>query len=89
MPTVVAEIHDGWAGDPQRIPCVIEYGDNSILIRPEGYGDANSQDGFGWPVVLEYYQKEVRVLVWADINNGDPTHVISLTGAKESSRSVE
>jgi hypothetical protein len=79
-------LRDGWNGDPDPVPCVIEHGDNSILVRPKGYGDCGSADGHGWPVVIEYYEKDVRVLVWADINKEDPTHVISLMRALESKR---
>jgi hypothetical protein len=86
MPTIKTILRDGWSGDPNTVPCVIEHGDNSILIRPEGYGDCGTEDGYGFPVVIEYYEKDVRVLVWADINQEDPTHVISLSGAKESNR---
>lgn len=84
--TVKTFLRDGWNGDPKTIPCDIEHGDNAILIRPDGCGDAGSEAGYGWPVVIEYYEKDVRVLVWADINQQDPTHVISLAGAKESAR---
>lgn len=87
--TVKTLIWDGWNGDPDPIPCVIEYGDNSILIRPEGFGDCSSKNGHGWPIVIEYYEKDVRVLVWGDINQSDPTHIISLAGAKESLRPPE
>lgn len=82
-------LRDGWNGDQQTVPCVIEHGDNSILIRPAGCGDCGSRDGYGWPIVIEYYEKDIRVLVWADINQEDPTHIISLAGAKESARQPE
>lgn len=49
----------------------------------EGYGDFCSQDGSGSPIIIEYYQGELRIIVWANINQEDPTHVISLEGAKE------
>ena len=89
LKTIDTLLHDNWTGDPQKIPCTIECDNNSILIRPQGYGDASSKDGCGWPIVVEYYQKEIRVLVWGNINNGDPTHIISLTGAEESKRAAE
>jgi len=84
--TISTELRNTWTDDPITVPCTIEYGENSIAIRPAGYGDAGSQDGYGCPVVIEYYDHDVRVLVWADINNQDPTHVISLAGALESKR---
>jgi hypothetical protein len=84
--TIKTFLRDGWSGDLNPVPCVIEHGDNAILIRPEGTGDCGSAEGYGWPVVIEYYEKDVRVLVWADINQQDPTHVISLAGAREAVR---
>jgi len=87
--TIKTLLRDGWNGDPDTVPCVIEHGDNSILIRPDGYGDCGSAEGHGWPIVIEYYEKDVRVLVWADINQEDPTHVISLAKAEESNRITE
>ncbi len=58
----------------------------AVLLRPEGYGEHCSADGFGYPVLLELFGGEPRLLVWADINQEDPTHVISLAGAAESLR---
>lgn len=55
----------------------------------EGYGDHNSPDGQGIPVLFEVYEGELRLLVWADINREDPTHIISLDGARERDRVVQ
>lgn len=71
--------------------------DNSVAIRidcretginicPIGYGDSNSEPGNGAPIYLELYEGELRLLVWSDINSEEPTHVISLEGAKEDRR---
>ena len=57
-----------------------------FCIRPHGYGDKTSADGHGYPVIMEYYNGKLRLLVWADINKEDPTHVIDLEGARESNR---
>ena len=84
--TVNTLLRDGWNNDPTPVPCVIEHGDYSIFIRPDGHGDCGTLAGHGWPVVIEYYKGDVRVIVWADINQEDPTHVISLASAKESNR---
>jgi hypothetical protein len=51
----------------------------------EGYG--NCCEASGDVVFLELYEGELRLLVWSDVNNEDPTHVISLEGARESIRS--
>jgi hypothetical protein len=57
----------------------------SILIHPKGYGDYYSQ-GKGTPVMLELYEGRLRLVVWADINKQEATHIIDLEGARESNR---
>lgn len=61
-------------------------GGAGILLMFDGYGDKCSQDGKGVPVLIEYYQAEVRVLIWNDINQEDMTHAIGLEGAREDMR---
>lgn len=61
-------------------------GNGMILLRPEGTGDKCTTSGFGHPVALELYEGSVRLIVWSDINQEDPTHVIPLDGALESAR---
>jgi len=62
------------------------YSSDSLLINPEGYGDHDSVDGCGTPVLLERYKGRLRLIVWADINQEGPTHMISLEGAREDNR---
>lgn len=63
-----------------------EHGMSWLLIRPEGYGDLVSDDGKGYPVALEMVDGKLRLVIWGDINNEDPTHVIDLEGAREDAR---
>jgi hypothetical protein len=57
-----------------------------LLIDSPGYGDYGSADGYGTPVLIERYNNELRVIVYADINQEDATHVTSLEGARETKR---
>lgn len=57
-----------------------------LLIRVEGYGDSSSYDGEGEPVVIEFFDNKINVVVWSDINKEDPTHKIDLENAKEKYR---
>lgn len=57
-----------------------------IEIFIDGYGTKTMQDGHGSPVYIEFYEGSLRVLVWSDINQEDPTHAIALLGAKENKR---
>jgi len=72
--------------DEEKVPCRITVDPSGIYIRPEGYGDFCAADGEGCPVMVEFYNGEMRVVVWGDINHDDTTHIISLEGAKEDVR---
>jgi len=62
---------------------------NNLCVRLEGYGDCYSADGHGAPVLIEVLDGKARVIVWGDINQEDPTHVIDLSGALETARTPE
>lgn len=58
----------------------IEVGVNTVLLRVDGYGNNAMEKG---PVLaLQFYEGELRALVWPDVKNEEPT-AISLEGAKE------
>lgn len=56
-----------------------------IYIRPEGTGDFYSETE-GFPITLEIYEGVLRLLVYADINQELPTHIIPLEKALASNR---
>jgi len=39
--------------------------------------------------MVEFFNGEMRVIVWDDINVEDPTHIISLEGAREDVREID
>ena len=89
MDTVIKyDLWDGWSGDKTLVPCTIDLSNGVIWIRPEGHGDCTSQDGYGFPIKIEYYEGSVRVVVWGDINSEDPTANMRLDNAHESKRLV-
>lgn len=57
-----------------------------IDIGAKGYGSYTMEDGSGFPVYIEFYEGKLMLRVWADINSEEPTHTISLEGARESLR---
>lgn len=75
-----------------RVPglkCALHIGPDGIGGAIDGYGDKYSADEHGAPVLIDLAKTETqgpRVLVWADINDEDPTHIVSLEGAMESRR---
>jgi hypothetical protein len=82
-------LRDSHTGDGATVPFTVELSEAGTLwFRAAGYGDANSHDGAGFPVKIEWYEGQLWVLVWGDINNPDPTHRIPLTAARESLRVI-
>lgn len=55
----------------------------ALTIHPEGMG---TWDGPYAPILLERHVGSVRLIVWADIHQQDPTHVIDMSEALESNR---
>jgi len=72
------ELIDETAVETQKISMNVEKIPAGVGIAPKGYGTV--YDDF--PVLIEFYEGELRVCVWSDINQEDPTHIISLEGAK-------
>jgi hypothetical protein len=64
-------------------------GNLGLSIKFDGYGDYSSQDGHGTPIYIEAYDGKLRALIYSDINQCDPTHVINFDAAKESNRQAE
>lgn len=66
-----------------------------ITISSENHGtcgecdDNPIQEGQRAIIVIERYQEQLRCLVWADINQEDPTHIISLDSALLSKRNQQ
>lgn len=63
--------------------------DSEVFFQADGYGDLGTTPGHGSPVIIELYKGVLRVIVWADINQEDPTHIIELGDARESERREE
>jgi hypothetical protein len=83
-------LEDFHTGDNTKVPFTVVLAEGGTLwFGAEGYGDCGSQDGCGLPVKVEWYEGQLWVLIWADINSEDPTHKISLAGARESERRAE
>lgn len=73
-------------GEQFELPATIEVKAGAIAIGFDGYGDHNSAEGYGRPVYIERLNGKLRLVVWADINDEEPTHVIELEDALESNR---
>lgn len=73
----------------QKGEVVVENNDLALCIHLDGYGLMNCQPKVGGPILVERYEGKLRLLVWADINQEDPTHIIDLEPANESNRQEE
>lgn len=88
--TTLREQMDDQDGKIKPLPIRVEVnGNENILIRAKGYGDFCSADGEGYPILIEQGNGVLRVVIWGDINQEDPTHIIELGDAKESNREPE
>ena len=58
----------------------------ALLLDLKGHGLSGMESGNGSVVALEYYEGRPRLLVWADINQEEPTHVIDLSESREECR---
>jgi len=65
---------------PQRVQ--VKFNDLGIGLHFPGYGDHGTADPHGEPVFIEYRNGVPHVVVWQDIQQEDPTHVIGLEDAK-------
>lgn len=88
MKVILNEVLDDHGDIPVRVETevVVEEMPTSLEIKPKGYGDFASADGSGVPIILEVCGGILRLVVWADINDDNPTHIINLEGARETAR---
>lgn len=81
--------------EPEDIPFPrpwVELRENNygVHIDIEGYGCRDMQPGFGGILHLEVGQDGyVKLYIWGDITNSEPTHVIDLELASEEFREEE
>lgn len=57
-----------------------------IGISFDGYSDFNSSGDSGTPVFIEKYNDALRVLIYNDIEKDEPSHIITLDGARTQQR---
>lgn len=86
MMELLCELQDSDLNGQPALPLRVAVSLYALEVGAAGYGDHDSIDGDGSPIFLEVHEGRLRLLVWADINQEDPTHVIDLEGARESAR---
>ena len=63
----------------------VEVISEGIASRHVGTG---CNDGDYPPIIIEWWDGVPRIVIWGDINDQDPTHVIDMSEALESNRNV-
>ena len=61
----------------------------ALLIGVQGYGEMTAEDGQAHPILLERFHGKLRLIVWGDINEENPTHIIDLEPAREDARLLD
>jgi hypothetical protein len=72
--------------DKGRQGGTVKVGPNDVEVLLDGHGTLTMDPGHGPVILLEYLDGVPRLIVWADINQEDPTHVIELRKASEKAR---
>lgn len=75
-------------GNGKKLKGAVHVTRRGVSLSFEGYGDHTSADGYGQPVHVEFFRGSPRVIVWADINQEDPTNIIELDNAAEDKRTT-
>lgn len=64
----------------------VEYVMGGLLVTPENYSSYDGQGGKDQSIImLEVHNGRLELVVWADRDNVEPTHVIDLEGARQES----
>jgi hypothetical protein len=84
--TIKTTLLDAHSEFTTKVPVKVEASSQGIAVMPKGYGEFSSADGYGAPIWIEVIGGKLRIYVWSDINNEEPTHIISLEEAQECRR---
>jgi len=86
--TMLTNLDDVDVNQPLKLCVRVKNEDNDgLAVSLDGYSTKTRVIGFDDAVIyLEMYDGSPRLLVWADINSEDPTHIIDLSGAHVSLR---
>lgn len=70
-------------GKCKSIPCTMRVINGMLAIYVQGYGEYAASPGNGSPILIEHSEGNLKVHLWSDINQKDPTHSVDMSRAKE------
>lgn len=85
MMKVILADASGKTQEPSPLVTVEDFS-SEITVSIDGHGCANLDAHFAPVICLEWENGEFRLTVYSDINDEEPTHTISLAGAREEAR---
>lgn len=69
----------------KKVTGKIKIGKDSLGIYIDTYGECTTEKGEGSLIILEKYEGELKLMIWDDIREQDPT-VVNLENASEDRR---
>lgn len=66
----------------ESIDCRLSVESGTLWVGLDGFTDYSCGDDKGLPLCLEQWKGEVNVRIYGDVNSEEPTHSISLEGAR-------
>jgi hypothetical protein len=85
-PVRLAPVTVADAYDKRNLTIIAKQESSGIALYFPEYGTRTEEAGGGTPVFVEYRHGVPHVVVWAHINQEQPTHEISLAGASKDRR---
>lgn len=82
--TAQFSLEESGDGIKKDIGVTVTNGNPGLCFQFEGYGDCCSVSGT--PLIIEQYDNDLIVRIYSDITKDEPTHSISLAGAKVKSK---
>lgn len=82
MRQIKFELVDDDTGEGPPLKGIIQIDAGSIMFHFDGYGDAGSPAGEGFPLAVLWNDKELKTYLWPDLKKNEAT-IVSLEGARE------
>ena len=72
---IKTQLHDQYDGSNKKVDTELNFDRDGISVSFDGYEDMCGNNAL---VDVEIWEGELRVVIWADPEQEDPTHIVSL-----------